>query len=194
MFYLFPAYLCFQSGVGFWSSLWCGNSIEKWSITRLWFCHLRKVSSDLRKRNIFFRFSRQSDAIRAIQSMDGQLINGRSMQVRIKRLQCFHLYCSDSSRFIKRMWNKNPYWNPTCWSNHLIDHYLVAVVAVKAMEWIEWITVKSMARTAELCVCETVNRVCRYLFLLSLNCTVMKISLFFPWWKDEELLFYSMLT
>jgi RNA recognition motif-containing protein len=28
-----------------------------------------------------FHFCRQSDAIRAIQSMDGQLINGRSMQI-----------------------------------------------------------------------------------------------------------------
>ena len=37
---------------------------------------------------MFFRFCRQSDAIRAIQSMDGQVINGRSMQVRKKHDIC----------------------------------------------------------------------------------------------------------
>ncbi len=30
---------------------------------------------------LIFHYCRQSDAIRAIQSMDGQVINGRSMQV-----------------------------------------------------------------------------------------------------------------
>jgi hypothetical protein len=39
-----------------------------------WFWMFKSEDAD-------FHFCRQSDAIRAIQSMDGQLINGRSMQI-----------------------------------------------------------------------------------------------------------------
>lgn len=53
--------------------------------------HQFACTSIERERRCFsFYCSRQSDALRAIQSMDGQVINGRSMQVSEKNTACIY--------------------------------------------------------------------------------------------------------